>query len=54
MFNFAKTGVRAPSGKKRYDVYKSDEEKNEAKMMAAEDFPRIARKARIAAKKKQT
>ena len=50
------TDVILPSGKKKYNVYKQPEEekaeeKRERIEMAAHDMPRIARLARIAAKK---
>ena len=46
-----KTDVILPSGKKKYNVYKTQEEKKEMKMMASHDSRRIARMLRIASKK---
>ena len=45
------TDVILPSGKKKYNVYKTQEEKKEMKIMASHDTRRIARMARIASKK---
>jgi hypothetical protein len=45
------TDVILPSGKKKYNVYKTQQEKKEMKMMASQDTRRIARLARIASKK---
>jgi hypothetical protein len=46
-----KTDVILPSGKKKYNLYKTQQEKKEMKMMASQDTRRIARLARIASKK---
>jgi len=43
--------VILPSGKKKYNLYKTQQEKKEMKMMASHDTRRIARMARIASKK---
>jgi len=43
--------VILPSGKKKYNLYKTQQEKKEMKMMASQDTRRIARLARIASKK---
>ena len=43
--------VILPSGKKKYNLYKTQQEKKEIKMMASQDTRRIARLARIASKK---
>jgi hypothetical protein len=45
------TDVILPSGKKKYNVYKTQKEKKEMKIMASQDSRRIARMARIASKK---